>query len=377
METVVTKHFGGLRREIWKNRRVLLTGHTGFKGAWTAMLLHRLGACVTGVSLAPSGNPNLFDILSPWLNLESEIRDLRDFSALQSIVRKTNPEIVIHMAAQALVKEAYRNPVGTIGTNVMGTINLLECLRAVDDLKGVLVITSDKVYENLETQCAFGENAALGGHDPYSASKAAAEILTRSMQRSFFAERNVPVVTARAGNVIGGGDWAKDRLIPDLIRAYKSGGAVLLRYPEASRPWQHVLDPVYGYLVYVEAFLSAPDELPLALNFGPPAKPVRTVLQIAKTFTNSLESGNLWVLDKKPDAVHEHNYLSIDSALAFETLGWKTSLPVDQALLWACDWYTAYFRGQDMRSFTDKQIDAYADQLQAHAGQAHSQTEYS
>jgi CDP-glucose 4,6-dehydratase len=239
----------------------------------------------------------------------------------------------------------------------------------------VLVITSDKVYENQEAEIEFAETAPLGGHDPYSASKASAEILTRSYQRSFFAERGIPVMTARAGNVIGGGDWARDRLIPDLWRAYKSNVQVFIRNPDAVRPWQHVLDPIYGYLLYIQHMVSATGETPASLNFGPPSKPVRTVLQVAEQFAASMEAKDLWTLGKSPNQVHESGFLSIDSTLAFDTLGWKTSLTVDEALRWTCDWYKAYQTGQDMRSFTEHQIDAYADRVQASALPAHAETE--
>jgi len=258
---------------------------------------------------------------------------------------------------------------------VMGTVHVLETLRGIDGLLGILVITSDKVYENRETGIDFKETAALGGHDPYSASKAAVEILTRSYQRSFFTEQGIPVMTARAGNVIGGGDWARDRLIPDLWRAYTRRVPVLMRNPNAVRPWQHVLDPIYGYLLYVQRFVAAPTELPTALNFGPPTGAVRTVLQVAEQFATAMAASDLWVSGDSSSQVRESRYLSIDSTLAFRTLEWTTSLTVDEAICWTCDWYKAYQDDQDMRLFTEGQIDAYADRVHATAWAARVETE--
>lgn len=346
--------------DIWRGRRVLLTGHTGFKGAWMALLLRRLGADVTGLSLAPDGAPTLFGVLAPWSKTVSVECDIRDLPSLRAVVSKVRPEIVIHMAAQALVKNAYADPVGTIGSNVLGTVHLLEVLRPIDELLGVLVITSDKVYENREAAIDFSESAALGGHDPYSASKAAAEVLTSAYRRSFFDERGIPVVTARAGNVIGGGDWARDRLVPDLWRAYETGQSAPMRNPDSVRPWQHVLDPLYGYLLYTQRSLAVPADTPASLNFGPPREPVLTVKQVAERFAKAIHARDLWVAAPAAERVHESRFLSIDSTLAFETLGWKTSLQVDDAISWTGSWYKAYHAGEDMCSFTSRQIDAYA-----------------
>ena len=329
-----------------------------------SLLLERLGAEVTGVSLSPAGNLNLYHLLSPWQGLKSAVCDIRDKDALKDIVQSARPEIVMHMAAQAIVKEGYADPLGTIATNVMGTVQLLEVLRSAHGLLTVLVITSDKVYENRETGIDFAEMSPLGGYDPYSASKAAAEILTSAYRRSFFSESGIPVVTARAGNVIGGGDWAADRLIPDLWRARESGRPVLLRNPDAVRPWQHVLDPLYGYLLYTQSCLAKPSESPPSLNFGPPREPIRTVLQVAQQFGNSLEAANLWTAGASTGGMHESRFLSIDSSLALSKLGWKTALSVDEAIRWTCDWYGAYQKAQDVRLLTGRQIDAYAERVQ-------------
>lgn len=350
-----------LDRSIWKGRRVLLSGHTGFKGAWMGMLLRRLGAVVTGVSLARIENPSLFATLSPWTSGQSIACDIRDWAGLKSVVEAADPEIVIHMAAQALVREAYADPVGTISSNVMGTVNLLDVLRRANELSAVLVITSDKVYENGGSGGYFTETARLGGHDPYSASKAAAEIVTSAYRRSFYVEQEIPVLTARAGNVIGGGDWARDRLVPDLWRAYESGIPMIMRNPIATRPWQHVLDPLYGYLLYIQDCLLAPLNTPVSLNFGPPQNSTRTVRQIAEQFSGLLNAGDLWTENDCPPGPHESAFLAIDSSLALNKLGWLTALSVDQAIQWTCDWYSAFYKNHDMRLVTYRQIDRYAE----------------
>jgi CDP-glucose 4,6-dehydratase len=348
-----------LNSEYWKGRRVLLTGHTGFKGAWIALLLELLGAQVTGVALPPDSTPNLYAMLSPWPNLDSIICDIRNRHEFDHIIKTTHPEIVIHMAAQALVLPSYYNPVDTIDINVMGTINLLESLRHTPDLKAILIITTDKVYENINSNIAMTENSPLGGHDPYSASKAAVEILTASYSKSFFAEKNIPVCTARAGNVIGGGDWAQDRIIPNLWHAYNSKQLVDLRHPDSVRPWQHVLDPLYGYLLYLQSMQINPHDVPRALNFGPPLGNARTVLDIAKHFSNTLESDVLYKIGKPNPCLTESKYLSIDATLANSSLGWRTMLDVDQSINWTCQWYKAYQMGQDMREFSIESINAY------------------
>jgi CDP-glucose 4,6-dehydratase len=341
---------------FWRDRRILLTGHTGFKGGWMASLLEFLDARVIGLALDPTAQPNLYEVLSPWPNLLSQRCDIKDREALSRAVAEARPEVVIHMAAQALVRRSYREPIETIATNVLGTVHLLEALRDVQGLVAILVVTSDKVYENRETGVAFGESSRLGGHDPYSASKAAVEIMTSAYARSFFAGTRIAVCTARAGNVIGGGDWACDRLVPDLWRAFESGRPVAIRHPDAVRPWQHVLDPLYGYLLYIQRGLAAPT----ALNFGPPGEPRRTVLQIARRFAEAMGSGELWTLSEPPDDRRESQRLSIDSSAALAELGWATRLDVDEAVEWTCDWYRAFRAGESMRAITRKQIEAYA-----------------
>jgi len=352
----------GLSDEFWKNRRVLLTGHTGFKGAWTALLLDRLGAETTGIALAAPTTPSLFEILKPWRRLNSVLCDIRHREQLDEAICAANPEIVIHMAAQPLVRRSYRDPLETIETNVMGTVHLLESLRRVQGLKAVLVVTSDKVYENQKSTFPLAESSPLGGHDPYSASKAATELVAAAYARSFYADRDVAIKTARAGNVIGGGDWARDRIVPDLWRAYESKLAVELRHPEAVRPWQHVLDPLYGYLLYIERMVDDRG-LPPALNFGPGANSNTTVLQLAEHFAAALGAKDLWTVGEADEQLHENKLLNIDPSLAGITLGWRSVLDVDRAVRWTGDWYKAFRDGHVMRTVSIEQIEAYSDLL--------------
>jgi CDP-glucose 4,6-dehydratase len=373
LEAVVSVAQPRLDPAAWRGKRVLLTGHTGFKGAWMGLLLARLGAEVTGVALAPSTGPSLFGLLGERNPVGSHFQDIREPTQLHDLVRACRPELVIHMAAQALVSQGYADPVGTIASNTMGTVHLLEALRPAQEVRGVLVITSDKVYENREAGVDFPENAPLGGHDPYSASKAAAEILTSAYRRSFFDARGVPVVTARAGNVIGGGDWAVDRLIPDLWRAFETGQPVAMRSPGSVRPWQHVLDPLYGYLLYLQQRVNGQAGLADAMNFGPPREPVRTVLEVAQRFSASLGAAGLWTVQEGAKNMHESRFLSIDSRQAAQSLGWRTALPVDEAVQWTGEWYRAYHAHADLAEFSHCQIDAYAERVADPALQRHHQ----
>jgi CDP-glucose 4,6-dehydratase len=288
--------------------------------------------------------------------MESVSGDVRDAEAIASALSAGGAEIVIHMAAQPLVRESYRDPVGTIASNVMGTVHLLEALRRVPDLKAVLVVTSDKVYRNHEGGSSFSEDAVLGGDDPYSASKAAAEILVRAYARSFLQDRGIAVCTARAGNVIGGGDWSRDRIVPDLWRAWRSGAPVELRYPEAVRPWQHVLDPLQGYLAYVERMAAAAGAVPPALNFGPPPGAALTVLQLAERFAAALGADGLWTIGTPDRAMPESGHLAIDATLARDCLGWRPALDAEAAIRWSGLWYKAHARATDMIAFSQAQI---------------------
>ena len=346
--------------DFWRDRRVLLTGHTGFVGGWTAHWLGRLGAQVPGLALPPDTDPNLFDALTPWETLEHRVADLRIAPAIGRAVAEASPEVVLHLAALAQVPRAYRHPLDTFATNVMGTAHLLEALRQVDDLRAVLVITSDKVYLNLEHGLPFGEGDPLGGHDPYSASKAAQEQVASAFGRGYLAGRGVCLATARAGNLLGGGDWAPDRLVPDLWRASGEGRPAVLRRPGATRPWLHVLDAVSGYLAFCQRLAaSAPGTLPGALNFGPRDEESLTVGELASRFLAAVGSGEGWELAPGGQPSEKQN-LALDSSLALATLQWRPRLDGDQTLDWTADWYGAFRRGEDMRAYSLAQIDRHS-----------------
>ncbi|MGD7653379.1 MAG: CDP-glucose 4,6-dehydratase [Verrucomicrobiales bacterium] len=346
--------------DFWKNKRVFLTGHTGFKGSWMSLWLQQMGAEVTGYSLAPNTEPALFEVAGIGNGMESVIADIRDLDAMVAAVREARPEIVIHMAAQPLVRESYAEPVTTYATNVMGTVHLLEAVRQTAGVKAVVVVTSDKCYENEEWHWAYREESRLGGADPYSNSKACSELVTASYRTSFFhpekfADHGVAVASARAGNVIGGGDWAKDRLVPDAIAALEAGCPLALRNPHATRPWQHVLEPLNGYLVLAEALFTDGPKHADAWNFGPYEFSDRTVGWIVDRLCE------LWgfaVAKEKQGGpqLHEAGYLKVDSSRARALLGWAPKLDLDTTLQWIVDWSKARADGSDMRETTVAQI---------------------
>jgi CDP-glucose 4,6-dehydratase len=354
----------GLDKAFWRGKRVLLTGHTGFKGSWATLWLSSLGADVTGLSLSPETEPNLFTLASVEKGIHSHIADLRDRETVNAVVRVAAPEIVIHMAAQPIVRRSYVEPVENFATNVMGTVHLLDVLRYVETLKTVLVVTTDKVYENAERGISFREGDPLGGHDPYAASKAAAEIVTSSYARSFFDEKGVRVATARGGNVIGGGDFSQDRIVPDVWRAARAGEPVILRNPNAARPWQHALDCLSGYFSFVRA-LDDRTDVPSALNFGPShdSTPL-SVAELAAAVQSALGAGDKW---RPADDVgpREMMHLEIDSSRARSVLGWKDQLSGHLSVEWLSEWYRALNAGKDMRLTTLSQIAAYEELYRA------------
>lgn len=346
--------------EFWAHQRVLLTGHTGFKGSWLSLWLERLGAAVTGFSLPPETDPSLFALLQPFARHESLFGDVRDLSAVRAAVATARPTVAIHMAAQPLVRRSYREPVETFAANVMGTVHLLDALRGAPDLKAVLVITTDKVYLNRDTGRDFVEDDPLGGDDPYSGSKAGAEMAVRSYAASFFRSVGVPVATARAGNVIGGGDWSEDRLVPDIWRAARAGRPLELRNPNATRPWQHVLDPLRGYLMFIEKMASGAAGVPPALNFGPFPSETFTVGDIVAAVSETMGAGRDWVQAKGPQP-HEMKLLSLDPSAAKAALGWEPRLPPRDTLKWTAAWYRAFDEGKRARDITVGQIADYVD----------------
>lgn len=345
---------------FWRNKRVLLTGHTGFKGSWAALWLSQLGAKVTGFALPPDTDPSLFDLAQVGDAMTSVIGDLRDRSMVESVVARAQPQIVLHLAAQPIVRRAIAEPVDTIATNVLGTAQVLDALRAVEGLEAVLVVTSDKVYANDDQGLAFGEHDELGGKDPYSASKAAAELITRAFAKSYFEKKGVRIATARGGNVIGGGDYAADRIVPDIVRAALRGEKLTLRMPQATRPWQHVLDCLCGYFVYAQHLAAGQEGLPRALNFGPKPGEHLTVGAIAETMLRSL-TGEARFEHVPLEGNIEMATLSVDSGKARQALGWSDRLTGDKLLAWTTDWYRAIGQDADARDITLQQIDRYTD----------------
>lgn len=334
---------------------MFLTGHTGFKGAWLNLWLQSLGAKVTGYALAPHTEPNMFALVSG--HCASHIADIRDEHQVCEALIGADPHIVIHMAAQALVRESYRDPLATYAINVVGTGTVLQACRSLKQLECVLVVTSDKVYENHGEGRPFVEGDRLGGHDPYSNSKACAELLTGSFRDSFFSD-GAPIATARAGNVIGGGDWSQDRLIPDCVRALKAGEPVCLRYPEAIRPWQHVLEPLSGYLALTQALVQAPAATPRAVNFGPDPSSFCSVREVVESFSASFSGRPGWRRDAGAH-LKEASALTLSSVLAENSLGWRPRLAVGESLAWTADWYRAYAAGENMTKYSEAQIARY------------------
>lgn len=339
----------------WRGRRVLVTGHTGFKGSWLCLMLGQLGSEVHGIGLDPEPGPAAFDILNVAYRLKSDHRiDIRHASNFAAAVRQIAPEIVIHLAAQSLVNRSYREPASTFETNVMGTINLLEALRRLSSVRAVLVVTSDKVYLNTGAGQAFIEGDALGGHDPYSASKAATEIAVASWRDSFLTEL-APLATARAGNVIGGGDFSQDRLVPDLVRAEQIGTILRLRRPEATRPFQHVADVLRGYLLLTQRLLTQPEDTPLAMNFGPTDSEI-SVSNLIEIWRESTGRACIWSRIEGP-IIEEAQRLSLDSTLARTSLSWQPQLNTRQAISRTANWYGYWSSCKNVGAHTDETIE--------------------
>lgn len=343
---------------FWRGRRVFLTGHTGFKGGWLSLWLQQLGAQVHGYALAPVGEHHLFGAARVGDGMAGMLADIRDLAALQAALAAFRPEVVIHMAAQPLVRQSYVDPVETYATNVMGTVNLLEAVRRTPGVRAVVNVTTDKCYENDERATGYAEGEPMGGHDPYSSSKGCAELVTSAYRRSFFADGGAAVATARAGNVIGGGDWASDRLVPDILRAFERGEPVVIRHPHATRPWQHVLEPLAGYLVLAQRLVE--DGAPFAegWNFGPRDEDARPVQWIVEQLAERWGQGARWRLD---DGAHPHEarFLKLDIAKARERLGWAPRWRLADALQRIVAWQQAWLAGDDVRALCLAQIDDY------------------
>jgi CDP-glucose 4,6-dehydratase len=348
---------------FWKDRRVLITGHTGFKGSWLSLWLSAKGAQVTGYSLPPATQPNLFEAARIADGIESITGDVRELEHLESVIKEHQPEAIFHMAAQSLVRHSYENPLETYSTNVMGTINVLEAVRRTKTVKALINITSDKCYENNEQLRGYCEDDPMGGHDPYSSSKGCAELVTSAYRRSYFsdkpgAEGGVSISTTRAGNVIGGGDWAKDRLIPDIMNAIANGEKVLIRYPDAVRPWQHVLEPLRGYLMLARMQLLDGTKFASAWNFGPGDDDSHPVSWITERLTSLWGDGAGYILDNA-EHPHEATYLKLDCSKAEGLLGWSPKLDLSTTLEWIVEWYKAFMKKEEMRRITLAQIERY------------------
>lgn len=346
-----------LFNDFFRDRRVLITGHTGFKGSWLTLWLHRLGAQVTGVSLEPAATSNLFNLAVIQELCTHHIADIRDAATLANIIQTAQPEIVLHLAAQPLVRASYRLPLETFSTNVMGSANLLEALRGLDSVRSVVMVTTDKVYHNREWCYPYREDDALGGHDPYSASKGASELVIASYRASFLTEQGVAVATARAGNVIGGGDWSEDRLIPDAIRAWQAGSTLEIRHPDAVRPWQHVLEPLYGYLRLAQAIHQQP-ELAGSYNFGPEPLQAATVRQVIALAQETYRSANVYFHPVAPD-LHEASLLMLDSSKSRSLLGIYPRWSLTETVRYTMNWYYAQQSGVLARMLCEADINAY------------------
>ena len=341
---------------FWRGRRVFLTGHTGFKGSWLALWLDRLGATVTGYSVDVPTSPSLYEAARVSDGVRSIIGDVRDLAALAAAMQSARPEIVFHLAAQSLVGRSYDEPVETFTTNVLGTVNVLDAARDLDGLRSVVVVTSDKSYRQTET--AHSEDDPLGGDDPYSASKAAAELVTGAYRHSFFSAGGPAVASVRAGNVIGGGDWARDRLVPDLMRAALDRSTAVVRNPDHVRPWQHVLGPLAGYLALAER-LSEEPSFGAAWNFGPPEKEARSVRWLADALVERWPSPVSVSFPGGDGGSREAAALRLDSSRARDLLGWQPAWPLERALDATVEWYRAFGSGEDVRSVTLAQIERY------------------
>jgi len=351
-----------MNQSFWRGRRVLVTGHTGFKGSWLCLWLQSLGAEVYGYALDPLTTPNLFTVASVMTGMAGQqVADVRNAGKVVEVLQATRPEIIFHLAAQPLVRYSYAHPVETYEVNVMGTVNILEAIRVTPSVRALVNVTSDKCYDNRESQWGYREYDPLGGTDPYSSSKGCSELITSAYRRSFLYKADIAVATARAGNVLGGGDWSADRLLPDILRSVESGTKLMIRYPDAIRPWQHVLDPLAGYLMLAEQLYIEGARFSEAWNFGPDCNDVRSVRWIVEYLAASgLELS--WECMDLPQP-HESHSLMLDSTKARVHLGWKTRWDIRKALEKTISWHKALHRGGDMRIFSLNQISEYGESL--------------
>ena len=351
---------GKVSASFWKDKKVFLTGHTGFKGSWLSLWLQSMGAVVKGYSLAPPTDPSLFLVADVARNMESEIGDIRDLAQLKGSMFAFDPAILIHMAAQPLVRRSYLEPVDTYTTNVIGTVNVLEAARACPNLKAIVSVTTDKCYENKEWAWGYRENEPMGGHDPYSSSKGCAELVTAAYRNSFFNSKDMAALaTARAGNVIGGGDWADDRLLPDILKAFENSKSVTVRNPLSTRPWQHVLEPLSGYLVLAEHLYNHGQEYAQPWNFGPKEEDCKPVNWILDKMVATWGKGARWELDKNNNP-HEAGFLKLDCSKAASRLNWQPKWNLEYTLNLIVNWHKHWSNGENMREQCLKEITNYS-----------------
>ena len=344
--------------DFWRHKRVLLTGHTGFKGSWISLWLQSMDATLRGIALEPPTKPSLFEVARVSERMDHRIVDIRDFAAVKAQMDEFQPEIVIHMAAQPLVRLSYSEPVDTYATNVMGTVHLLEAARHAGSVKAIVNITTDKCYENREWVWGYREDEPMGGYDPYSSSKGCAELVSTAYRKSFLKSADIAVATARAGNVIGGGDWALDRLLPDILRHLEKQEPVPIRNPHAVRPWQHVLEPLSGYLLLAESLYSRGQTDAEGWNFGPRNEDARTVKWIVEHLCDCWGNDATWST-QPGDHPHEASFLRLDIAKAHQRLNWQPRWSLEKALNQIVEWHHAWLSGQDMRAISLKQINHY------------------
>ena len=358
MENLVMNVLTQPNPAFWHGKRVLLTGHTGFKGSWMSLWLQSLGANVQGLALSPPTKPSLFEAANVAKGMLHATGDIRDYPTVFAQMRTFQPEIVLHMAAQPLVRLSYAEPIETYASNVMGTVHILEAARHCGSVRAIVNITSDKCYENREWAWGYREDESMGGHDPYSSSKACAELVSASYRSSFLKDAQIALATARAGNVIGGGDWACDRLVPDVLRSLQNNESVVIRNPDAIRPWQHVLEPLSGYLLLAENLFSQGELVAEAWNFGPKNEDARPVKWIVDELCKAWGESSGWLLQEGTHP-HEANFLKLDTSKALQRLHWTPRWTLDRALKRTIDWHQAWLAGQDMQAFCFKQIDQY------------------
>ena len=346
-----------VNQAFWRGKRVYLTGHTGFKGSWLSLWLSEMGATVKGYALSPPSSPNLYEVAMISKKIESEIGDIRDLDKLKTSMVQFNPDILIHMAAQPLVILSYQEPLETFDTNVMGTAKVLEASRSCPNLKAIVSVTTDKCYENKEWVWGYREDEPMGGHDPYSSSKGCAELITSAYRRSFLHDKGVGLASARAGNVIGGGDWAQDRLIPDILSAFEKDIPVIIRNPASTRPWQHVMEPISGYLVLAEALYNNPSEYAEAWNFGPNDEDAKPVEWILNSMTDKWE-GASWRLDNQSN-LHEAGYLKLDISKAKDRLNWRPTWDLETTLEKIISWHKHWLDNANMQDITISEINQF------------------